>query len=449
MMKIRTALKYFFALWAYYLCTAVSVFADDDLHCKTLKEYVAEGTGESKPDGSGCLLCGIYEVVMQACANVVTTSWNAFAQPLQGVVAVGAAIYIAVYTLRNIATFSQQDPAAYLSGKTGIIPLGVKVAAVIWLLGHESFLYQYLIGPVIGAGMNIGAMFGSQLGGGSSGFTGVSNVGSLFRAVIDKVQEFNDNAYQIVAIGRLFICLAFLPRNVMDWLWPLVPYGAVLYVFGWFIVIGVSFYLLDVLFRLAVACMLLPMAIACGVSKLTSKYTKSNWNLFVNVFFNFVMMGILLDFMIKMIDKSLGGAMEIINKNPNMTGKQLSVNAAEDLLDKLETSSFILTTVCCMVGFKLFMELEQLAEKVSSTSSVGKEGSKLGAITNKVVTAPAKAIGKAGMGLAGATVQQAGSDINDERRKLGRKIAGSPLGQAIGRSKFGRAYSRVRRALRI
>ena len=443
MMKIRTALKYFFALWAYYLCTAVSVFADDDRHCMTLADYVKEGTGD------GCLLCGIYEVVMQACANVVTTSWSAFAQPLQGVVAVGAAIYIAVYTLRNIATFSQQDPAAYLSGKTGIIPLGVKVAAVIWLLGHESFLYQYLIGPVIGAGMNIGAMFGSQLGGGSSGFTGVSDVGSLFQAVIDKVQEFNDNAYQIVAIGRLFLCLAFLPDGILDWLWGFIPFGAVLYVFGWFIVIGVSFYLLDVLFRLAVACMLLPMAIACGVSKLTSKYTKSNWNLFVNVFFNFVMMGILLDFMIKMVDESLGGAVEIISKSPKMTGEQLSVDAAEDLLDQLETSSFILTTVCCMIGFKLFMELDQLAEKVSGASSVGKEGSKLGAITSKVVTAPAKVIGKAGMGLAGATVQQAGSDINDKRRLTGRKISGSKLATAIRNSKAGRMATKVRKALRI
>lgn len=442
MMKIRTALKYFFALWAYYLCTAVSVFADDR-HCMTLADYVKEGTGD------GCLLCGIYEVVMRACANVVTTSWSAFAQPLQGVVAVGAAIYIAVYTLRNIATFSQQDPAAYLSGKTGIIPLGVKVAAVIWLLGHESFLYQYLIGPVIGAGMNIGAMFGSQLGGGSSGFTGVSDVGSLFQAVIDKVQEFNDNAYQIVAIGRLFLCLAFLPDGILDWLWGFIPFGAVLYVFGWFIVIGVSFYLLDVLFRLAVACMLLPMAIACGVSKLTSKYTKSNWNLFVNVFFNFVMMGILLDFMIKMVDESLGGAVEIISKSPKMTGEQLSVDAAEDLLDQLETSSFILTTVCCMIGFKLFMELDQLAEKVSGASSVGKEGSKLGAITNKVVTAPAKVIGKAGMGLAGATVQQAGSDINDARRLTGRKISGSRLATAIRNSKAGRMATKVRKALRI
>lgn len=443
MMKIRTALKYFFALWAYYLCTAVSVFADDDRHCMTLADYVKEGTGD------GCLLCGIYEVVMQACANVVTTSWSAFAQPLQGVVAVGAAIYIAVYTLRNIATFSQQDPAAYLSGKTGIIPLGVKVAAVIWLLGHESFLYQYLIGPVIGAGMNIGAMFGSQLGGGSSGFTGVSDVGSLFQAVIDKVQEFNDNAYQIVAIGRLFLCLAFLPDGILDWLWGFIPFGAVLYVFGWFIVIGVSFYLLDVLFRLAVACMLLPMAIACGVSKLTSKYTKSNWNLFVNVFFNFVMMGILLDFMIKMVDESLGGAVEIISKSPKMTGEQLSVDAAEDLLDQLETSSFILTTVCCMIGFKLFMELDQLAEKVSGASSVGKEGSKLGAFANKMVTSPAQRIGKAGMGLAGATVQQAGSEINDKRRLTGRKISGSRLATAIRNSKAGRMATKVRKALRI
>ena len=323
------------------------------------------------------------------------------------------------------------------------------MAAVIWLLGHESFLYQYLIGPVIGAGMNIGAMFGSQLGGGNSGFTGVSDVGSLFQAVIDKVQEFNDNAYQIVAIGRLFLCLAFLPDGILDWLWGFIPFGAVLYVFGWFIVIGVSFYLLDVLFRLAVACMLLPMAIACGVSKLTSKYTKSNWNLFVNVFFNFVMMGILLDFMIKMVDESLGGTVEIISKSPKMTGEQLSVDAAEDLLDQLETSSFILTTVCCMIGFKLFMELDQLAEKVSGASSVGKEGSKLGAITSKVVTAPAKVIGKAGMGLAGATVQQAGSDINDKRRLTGRKISGSRLATAIRNSKAGRMATKVRKALRI
>lgn len=131
---------------------------------------------------------------------------------------------------------------------------------------------------------------------GAGSFSGTSDVNALFNAVINKVQEFNDQVYIVVALGRMLLCLAFLPDSIIDWYWSLMPFGAVLYVFGWFILIGVAFYLLDVLFRLAVGCMLLPMAIACGVSKFTSSYTKKAWNLFVNVFFNFVMLGVLLQF---------------------------------------------------------------------------------------------------------------------------------------------------------
>ena len=248
---------------------------------------------------------------MAACAQVVTGSWNAFAAPLQGVVAVGASIYIAVYTLKNIASFSQQDSSAYLSNdKTGIIPLCVKVAAVVWLLSNQAFLYNNLIGPVIGAGMAIGQQIApGGLGAGS--FSGTSDVNALFNAVINKVQEFNDQVYIVVALGRMLLCLAFLPDSIIDWYWSLMPFGAVLYVFGWFILIGVAFYLLDVLFRLAVGCMLLPMAIACGVSKFTSSYTKKAWNLFVNVFFNFVMLGVLLQFTLQMILQAVAGNSEM------------------------------------------------------------------------------------------------------------------------------------------
>ena len=124
-----------------------------------------------------------------------------FAAPLQGVVAVGASIYIAVYTLKNIASFSQQDSSAYLSNdKTGIIPLCVKVAAVVWLLSNQAFLYNNLIGPVIGAGMAIGQQIApGGLGAGS--FSGTSDVNALFNAVINKVQEFNDQVYIVVALA--------------------------------------------------------------------------------------------------------------------------------------------------------------------------------------------------------------------------------------------------------
>lgn len=140
---------------------------------------------------------------------------------------------------------------------------------------QSGILYNNLIGPVIGAGMAIGQQIApGGLGAGS--FSGTSDVNALFNAVINKVQEFNDQVYIVVALGRMLLCLAFLPDSIIDWYWSLMPFGAVLYVFGWFILIGVAFYLLDVLFRLAVGCMLLPMAIACGVSKFTSSYTKKH-----------------------------------------------------------------------------------------------------------------------------------------------------------------------------
>ncbi len=414
--------------------------------CPTLTEFVQEGTGGT---GGGqtsdhCLLCGIYDVVMEACSNVVVISWNTFAEPLQGVVAIGAAIYIAVYTLKNIASFSQQDPAAYLSNeKTGIIPLCVKVAAVIWLLSNQSFLYSYIIGPVISAGLSIGGTISAAGGSLSiSGFDNVSNVSTLFQAVIDKVREFNDNVYQIVALGRLFLCLAFLPDGIFDWYWSLIFFGAVLYIFGWFILIGVSFYLFDVLFRLAVACMLLPMAIACGVSKLTSGYTKKNWDLFVNVFFNFVMMGVLLTFTMEMIMEAAGGSDELIAKHEIQSGKQFTKSDADALVKNLDIASFLLTTIACMVAFKLFKELEQLADTVSGSSSVGKLGQKSGALANQIAKAPAKKVlGEAGK-FTGAAVQIGKEDLKH-------KIGESRLGKALKNSKVGRAASKVRQALRI
>ena len=280
MMKIPTSLKLIFFTFVSYLLSCSLGFAEERM-CPSLTEYVQDGQGKR------CLLCSIYEIVMQACVTVVNISWNSFAAPLQGVVAVAASIYIAVYTLKNIGNFSQQDPSAYLSNeKTGIIPLCVKVAVVIWLLGNQTFIYGNIICPVIATGMAIGQMV---TGGGLSGsFGGASDVSALFTAVIDNVRNFNDELYKVVALGRLLMCLAFLPKDVLDWHFNLVPFGAVLYIFGWFLLIGAGFYLLDVLFRLAVGCMLLPMAIACGVSKFTSVYTKKTWNLFVNVFFIFI-----------------------------------------------------------------------------------------------------------------------------------------------------------------
>ncbi len=433
MIKIRTSIRYlFWSLLTFFISVMQAGATTDTFECKSASpdftrccppysEYLADGKG------GNCLLCSIYEVIMDACARVVTLSWNAFAGPLQGVIVVGASIYIAVYTLRNLASFSQQDSSAYLSNdKTGIIPLGVKTAAVVWLLGNESFLYSHLIGPVIGTGLMIGQQISP--GGLGGGFGSTNDVGSLFDAVISQVRSFNDNVYAIVAMGRMLLCLSFLPDGIINWYWSLVPFGALLYVFGWFILIGVSFYLLDVLFRLAVGCMLLPMAIACGFSKFTSSYTKSAWNLFVNVFFNFVMLGVLLTFTTKMIDMSVTG-------NSEMEGKlteKIILNKAdiEAIVKNLSVMSFILTTICCMVAFKLFMEIEELADNVSSAKSVGKLGKQAGGI-----------VGSTAKAVVSKPMQQMGKIANAARLETGKTISDSKTGMRIRRA--GQSFRRT------
>lgn len=348
------------------------VLAGDEFSrsCPTLEEYTQDGVGEN------FILKEPYELIMQACASIAEGSWAAFASSLQGVVCLGAAIYIALYTLKNIGSFSQQDTSAYLSNeKTGVIPLGIKTAIVITLLGNQSTIYTYLITPVIGAGTDVGKIVaGSSLG--SGGFSGASSVRALFSSVIKQVMDFNNQIYKIVGIGKLLWCVAKLPDSLPDWYWRLLFFAPVLILYGWIILLGVSFAFIDVLFRLAVGCIMLPMGIACGFSKLTSSYTKSLWNLFVNVCFTFMSIGILVSFTTEMIWKALGGTDKL---KAQLAGKVLNKADVDAFVENINLTSFLLVSICCILAVKLFMGLDQIVEGLSSARSVGSLGKKTGA----------------------------------------------------------------------
>lgn len=399
---------------------ANSVKADDKT-CQTLNEIVSDGVGNK------FLLTPAFETIVDATASLATSIWNQFSTILQGIVVLGAAIYIAVFTLKNIGSFSQQDTAGYLSNeKTGVIPLMFKVAVVVILLTNagNTFLYEKLISPVIGTAMTVGSNFG---GGISDSFSGASDVEGLFDSVITKAKEFNEDSYIIVAIGRLLMCLAFLPESIIDTYWSLLPFGFVLYAFGWLICIGIAFYMLDVLFRLAVACILLPFAIACSVSKLTSNYTQKTWYLFVNVCFNFMVLGFLIGFSVMVITEAMTGNDDLYNDlaaNSNFTKSQV-----EKIVETLSLKSFILTFVCCMMIFRLFTEIENIADAiVGQKSSVGNMAQTTSAPIVKgamtVATAPISAVGK-------AAVQETGSTIKNSKAGRAVRRAGANIKRSV------------------
>lgn len=428
---ILPAIKRFYLLVFYFLSAATAAVpvwaAEFTRACPKLDDYMKDGTGDN------FLLKGAYETIAKVCSEVAALSWAAFAGSLQGVVAIGASIYIALYTLKNIGAFSQQDPAAYLSNeKTGVIPLGVKTGIVIWLLSDagQSFLYGNLIGPVITAGFDVASSLGigSSL---SSSFSNAGNVSGLFSDVIQRIVLFNDAIYEVVATGRLLLCLAFLPDSVLDWFFSLIPFGTTLYVFGWLILIGASFYLLDVLFRLAVGCIILPLAIACGMSKLTSPYTRKAWNLFINVCFNFMMFGVIICLIQKMLEVAIAGNGNMMD---TLNGDFKTVDDIENKIKKnLSDVGFIMVTIACTVGFKVFSEVEKIADQVSSSSSVGKLGQKVGgtvaskakAVAGNVTGSLGKAAGQAAMdSKAGRAVRNAASDVHNGAKKAAKKLFG-------------------------
>ena len=419
-----------FSFIALILCCGYA-FADDP--CPTLHDYIEYGVGEN------FILKEAYQIIADACTSVANFSWNAFAKPLQAVVGLGTAIYIAVYTLRNIGTFSQQDTSAYLSNeKNGVIPIAVKMAAIVWLLGNQTFLYKYLIGLAITTGMEIGTLISTDAI--QTGFNSTGDLKSLFVLVINQIIAFNDAIYRIVATGQLLLCMALSPDSILDYYWVAAFMGGALYVYGWLLIIGVSFYMLDVLFRLGIGCIVLPFGLACGLSKLTATSTEKTWNLFMNVCVNFIMLGIVINFTNKMILACMGlniPEYKILNEADI---KQISEN--------LGFKAFVITSLCCMLGYQLFMQIDQIVEKIAG-STAGHVGKETGAkVSQAALHAAKKPLAEAGA-LATAAAQEAGSRANNNYKDFKSYVKGTAPYQYVANSKFAQAYRKVRHALRL
>ena len=201
--------------------------------------------------------------------------------------------------------------------------------------------------------------------------------------------------------------------------------GLITYAFGWCIALACCFYLLDSVVRFGIFCTLLPFLIACWPFKVTAKYTKAGWDIFMNTFFNFVMMGVVLSLTSELISQAMtggtGGKSELENV---LNGND--VDKLKDMMS-LDGTKFLVLIACCIFAFKLVGQVGDLANQVSQTSGPTAKnsiGGHLGGLTaqgaKKVAGAGIKAAGKitgASGAIAGVKDRLAGKN-DDIRRKL-------------------------------
>jgi hypothetical protein len=214
---------------------------------------------------------------------------------------------------------------------------------------------------------------------------------NLLAQVLATVRLFSKSNAELPAIGSSLMCVACHTAS-----WHSFPdismliEGAIVWAFGWAITLACCFYLLDSVVRFGIFCTLLPFLIACWPFKITSKYTKNGWDIFMNTFFNFVMMGLVISLSSELATQALtggaGGKEEIEALLQSANSNDLV--ALKDAMS-LSGTKLLVLIACCIFAFKLVAQISELANAVSSTSGpAGKDtiGSKLGNLAAQTAT---------------------------------------------------------------
>lgn len=419
--------------------------------CPTIQDYINKGAEYetnyegAKPGETTYLMCALFNILIDVAKKIATESWDILALPLVPVVGVVAAIYVAIYTAKLVGSFGKQTANDFMTGeKRGVLMLMFKTVVIIFLLtggsgpellskitgglhsvgasdlagaagvlgenlGNENFLIRKIITPILKSGLEIGGElavksdasfnFYDSVEGQLEDVLGVylrSPWGSLFETIRGALKGFSESTYEPVAIGQAMMCNAS-EGNFLSWYYLMMIYGLILFTFGWLMSTVIGFYLVDILINLTFAAVLTPIGVACAISDKTMVFTKNIWNVFINVFFSFIILGIVIGMTLQVIDLSLtrgddpaqtGGALAHFLTNKQA---QIDANQIKEMSESLWSSGmFLFTVVCLSVMFGLIGKIGKLAEKISDAAGLSSAGSATGAKVAKPVINQAK-----------------------------------------------------------
>lgn len=383
-------------------------FEEDDVNdaaCKKLNEYQA--------DLSVCPTCGIFETILIADQKLASGAFEKLSNGLIKLLTTAFLIFLAYQVLLLVGSPAKQGSGKFLNT---VMLQGFKVAVAIILLETPTYIYENGLSPIIESGFDFGLSLiptdaKNVVDSYAENYSSFDQKNKLLTAdflkkMMGAVEGFNEKSSIIPAIGRSLYCNSWQNK-----IWGIIPHwemmfeGIIVFAFGLMIMLAVGFYLLDIAIHLGVICCVLPFLIACWPFKLTAGYSSVGWKMLLNVFFRFVMMGVLLATVVELLKEALTAG---INENDLM--EWLNSNDTDSLSKAMNISGLqmLILVICCMISMKLVRNLSNVTERYGSGGvPTGDMGSNLGGVAAGVATN----IAKAGMGKAGEVAGKAAGDI--------------------------------------
>ena len=380
-------------------------------------------------ENRSCFFCPLFLTIFNAAQTMATNAFAKLASPIATVLMVGFAIYIAFLVLQHVSSMSAQTSAKFLNS---LLAQAMKVGFAFLLLMNPDFVYNKFLGPVLDAGTELGGALLFEEGSGFMEWCSVEeNIQSKITEMVSGNVEGDSSArlkeglipsYLYVkiscfirsvqaeistmqSIGSTLMCVA--RNSAAEDNWGGLPdvsmmfQGFVIWIMSLLMSLAFAFYLIDATVRLGIIGALMPFFIACWPFKPTRGYTQKGWQLFLNTFFIYAMMGLVISVNLQLITQGLstgsGGLDEIEDA---INGDNVLV--LKDLLD-IGFSGFLVLIACCLFAFQLTGKASGIADQFA-----GGAGENIGSNLGTLAASGAKSAATGTIGLGKKAMQVTG-----------------------------------------
>ena len=397
-------------------------------------------------ESRSCIYCPLFKTIFNAAQSMSTKAYDKLAGPLANVMLIGFAIVIAFMVLKNVSSFTKQDAPKFV---TELLVNMFKVLVAYYMLKNANIVYGYIVGPVLKAGFEFGSSLlfakndsylaacdvSKTLQNVSNGVMPAylyTNLDCFIRAVQAEVAVPQSVGSSLMCVARNAGKESIGPvRNVL-WDFGMMFQGFAIWVMGWIISLAFAFYLIDATIQLGIIGALMPFLIACWPFKATRNYTSKGWGIFMNTFFVYVFMGLVVSINVELLGQGLTGSkggfdaiMKALNGN--------NVQELKELLD-IGFAGFLVLVACCLFAFKLTGQASDLAGTMAGGGGP-KIGANIGGLAYGAATKGVQGTLKTGLGAAKAVSDKTGltNVVNKGRDWAKDKVCGAVgLGRRSG-----------------
>ena len=369
-------------------------------------------------ESRSCIYCPLFKTIFNAAQSMSTKAYDKLAGPLANVMLIGFAIVIAFMVLKNVSSFTKQDAPKFV---TELLVNMFKVLVAYYMLKNANIVYGYIVGPVLKAGFEFGSSLlfaenkylaacdvSKTLQNVSNGVMPAylyTNLDCFIRAVQAEVAVPQSVGSSLMCVARNAGKESIGPvRNVL-WDFGMMFQGFAIWVMGWIISLAFAFYLIDATIQLGIIGALMPFLIACWPFKATRNYTSKGWGIFMNTFFVYVFMGLVVSINVELLGRGLTGSkggfdaiMKALNGN--------NVQGLKELLD-IGFAGFLVLVACCLFAFKLTGQASDLAGTMAGGGGP-KIGANIGGLAYGAATKGVQGTLKTGLGAAKAVSDKTG-----------------------------------------